>query len=270
MTSAEAPGDKHGTGIDGVPDFWQTLTASGQRCLVLDYDGTLAHFHEDRMKAFPLEGVVELLTAIRDAGRTYLAIMTGRPLHELDALLGDLGIPVSGSQGSEFRFPDGTTQTHLPTEKQEERLQRGLEEARRAAPAERVERKIASVAVHTRGIAEGEARAIERDVRAAWSKDAEAHDLECRRFCGGVELRLKGIDKGTAITVLLDGRPRDSLCVYIGDDNTDEDAFEALRDRGVGIRVGKRDEQTSATGRLSGPEEVRDFLRRWLTATTGQ
>lgn len=270
MTSGETPGERHRTGVDGVPDFWESVSASSRRCLVLDYDGTLAHFHENRMKAFPLKGIVELLIEIRDAGRTYLAIMTGRPLQELDALLGDLAIPVSGSQGSEFRFPDGTTQTHLPTERQEERLRRGSEEARRIAPAERVERKVASVAVHTRGIADEEARAIENDVCAAWSKDAEAYDLECRHFRGGIELRLKGIDKGTAITVLLDGRPRDSLCVYIGDDNTDEDAFEVLRDRGVGIRVGRRDEHTSAAGHLSGPEEVRDFLRQWLIATTGQ
>jgi trehalose 6-phosphate phosphatase len=270
VTVDETETGHRGTGIDGVPEFWQRVASSGHRCLVLDYDGTLSHFHEDRMTAFPLEGVVELLTEIRDAGRTYLAIMTGRPLHELDALLGDLGIPVSGSQGSEFRFPDGTTQTHLPTDRQEERLHKGLEEARLIAPADRVERKVASVAVHTRGIPEDEAGAIENGVCSAWSVDAEAYDLECRRFCGGVELRLKGIDKGTAITVLLDGRSDDSLCVYIGDDNTDEDAFEVLRDRGVGIRVGSREENTLAKGHLGSPEDVREFLRQWLIATTGQ
>ena len=64
----------------------------------------LAPFREDRMRAFPLEGIRELLIEIRDTGKTHLAMMTGRPLDELLALLGDLDVPMSGSQGTEFRF----------------------------------------------------------------------------------------------------------------------------------------------------------------------
>lgn len=255
--------------VGGISDFWQRVEEADHACLVLDYDGTLAPFKENRMQAFPLEGVVELLSEIRDAGRTHLAIMTGRPLSELFALLGDLDIPVSGSQGTEFRFADGTTQTHLPSERQEERFTRAMLEAGSVAPAERVERKIASVAVHTRGLDESEAEIIHKRICDAWSSDAADHELECRYFCGGVELRLRGIDKGTALTTLLEDRPDGTLCVYIGDDETDEDAFEVIRKRGIGIRVGDSREPTSATGWLDDPEAVRGFLQRWLEVTTG-
>jgi trehalose 6-phosphate phosphatase len=272
--SPQSPRDEDGLpptrDIDGIPGFWNAVGASRDRCLVLDYDGTLAPFKEDRMQAFPLEGIPELLADIASTDRTHLAIMTGRPLRELLVLLGDLDIPVSGSQGTEFRFSDGTTQTHLPTPIQEERLVRAEAEARAVAPEDRVERKLASVAVHTRGMPEEEARRLERKLSDIWSTDAHRHDLEVRRFSGGVELRLLGIDKGTALTELLESEEDGVFCVYVGDDETDEDAFRVVRDRGFGIKVGGDDAPTAASGRLAGPEEVREFLRRWLMVTAGK
>jgi trehalose 6-phosphate phosphatase len=51
--------------------------------------------------------------------------------------------------------------------------------------------------------------------------------------------------------------------VYLGDDVTDEDAFRALRDRGIGIFVGEPgdlDRSTAATFTLRSPDEVGRFL----------
>ena len=254
--------------VDGVPDFWDRVRAADDRCLVLDYDGTLAPFTENRVEARPLDGVVDALTEIRDAGETFLAVMTGRPISELLELLGDLGIPVSASQGTEFRWPDGTTQRHEPSEAVDRRLDRAQSEAEAIAPANRVERKLASVALHTRGMPEERAGRLQEAACAVWSLDADDCDLECRRFSGGVELRLKGIDKGTALRALLDGHREDALRVYVGDDETDEDAFEVLLDGGIGIKVGPRGVPTKAHGRLESPEAVRAFLAVWIEVTT--
>lgn len=256
--------------VEGIPGFWKAVAASSQRCLVLDYDGTLAPFREQRMQAFPLDGIPEILCEICATGRTHLAIMTGRPLKELLYLLGDLDIPVSGSQGTEFRFPDGTTQTHLPNERQEQRLVLAEREARALAPPDRVERKVASVAVHTRGMPETRARELEDSLFEEWSAGAGEHELEVRRFSGGVELRLLGIDKGTALERLLEKRGDGMFCVYVGDDETDEDAFRAVRDRGFGIKVGSTGEATEAAGWLPDPVAVKEFLRQWLKTTTGR
>lgn len=253
--------------IVGIPEFWDSTRAASHRCLVLDYDGTLAPFHVDRMKALPLDGVVELLTTIRDETDTYLAIMTGRPLSELLALLGDLDIPVSASQGSEFMYPDGRRESLVPSDRQRLRLDRAEEEARERSPHGRVERKIIGVALHTRGMEPELAKKIEDDVCRAWEVDADEHRLDCRHFNGGIELRIKNIDKGTALSALLDGRPADGLCVYVGDDETDEDALLVLRDSGYGIKVGNPDVPTYARGRLRGPEDVREFLRSWISVT---
>jgi trehalose-phosphatase len=256
--------------VDGIPEFWESVSVALSRCLVLDYDGTLAPFRVDRMKAFPLDGIVELLATIRDETDTYLAIMTGRPLVELLELAGDLDIPVSASQGSEFMYPDGRHETLVPSDRQRERLDRAEKEARDAAPHGRVERKIAGVALHTRGVDPEEAKRIQEHVCGTWESDSHDYGLDCRRFNGGIELRLKNIDKGTALNALLHDQPSDSLCVYLGDDETDEDALLVLRGRGYGIKVGRPDTPTYAQGRLADPVAVRAFLRGWISVTRKQ
>ncbi len=254
--------------IDGIPDFWERVQRAERRSLVLDYDGTLAPFQVDRMRAFPLDGVVDLLVRIRDRSDTYLAMMTGRPMVEIHKLVGDLGIPLSGSHGTEFQYPDGSHRAHLPTHPQQERLIRAEREALELHPGSRIERKIASVALHVRGMDPDEATNVQQELSRVWSADAKEYDLECRRFSGGIELRPRGIDKGTALEALLRDQPPDSLCVYIGDDDTDEDAFRVIRDRGFGIKVGSHGAPTFAQGRLADPFAVREFLKAWTNITT--
>jgi trehalose-phosphatase len=256
--------------VAGVPDFWRRVDEARSRCLVLDYDGTLAPFHEDRMKARPLPGVVELLESIRDDDGTHLAIMTGRPLSELLYLLGDIGVPVSASQGTEFHYPDGTDLRIEPSEDQAERLDGAIREAEELGYGDAVERKNASAALHTRPMSPDEARAAEERIAELWEQDAAKHGLEVRRFLGGVELRVLGVDKGTALLEILGEVPTTTLCVYVGDDETDEDALEVIRDLGIGIKVGSPDRPTHAGGRLASPEAVRAFLSTWIRVTKGR
>jgi trehalose 6-phosphate phosphatase len=52
-----------------------------------------------------------------------------------------------------------------------------------------------------------------------------------------------------------------ALPIYIGDDRTDEDAFRALQERGVGILVSEQSQPTAATYSLRDPLDVEQFLR---------
>ena len=74
-------------------------------------------------------------------------------------------------------------------------------------------------------------------------------------------------DKGKAALWILDALGLDSssaLSFYIGDDVTDEDAFKALKGRGIGILVAEAPRKTAATHILRDTEEVRRFLQEMI------
>jgi len=252
-----------------VPELWERIETAGSKLLILDYDGTLAPFVVDRMEAFPLDGIRTTLQVIRDEGSTHLAIVTGRPVREILALLGDLGVPIAGSQGSEFRYPDGRWFTLLPTAKQCARLVRAEREALEFSPRDRVERKPTSVALHTRGVAEPEARRRVEAVCGLWERDSAEIGFECRRFLGGIEIRLRDVTKGTAVRSIVAGHSRIDAVVYVGDDETDEDAFRELKGTGFSIRVGDMTTITCADALLRDVADVRGFLAQWYELARG-
>jgi trehalose-6-phosphatase len=56
---------------------------------------------------------------------------------------------------------------------------------------------------------------------------------------------------------------RETAAAYLGDDATDEDAFKAIRGRGIGVLVRPQFRATAADFWLKPPEELLEFLERW-------
>ena len=251
--------------------FWRRLRAAPRRFLGLDYDGTLAPFKVDRLAAVPSTGVLQALHAIT-AGSTRVAIISGRRLDEVLTLLGvddaRLDVDVIGSHGYEVRRAGRAPRLVPLSASQATGLTRAAESLKRSA--DRLERKAASLAFHTRGLEPGEAARLEAQAAAIFDAEVTAGQgaLAARPFDGGVELRAVGLDKGTALAELLDDEPDDALCVYLGDDRTDEDAFEVVQRRGgLGVKVGPAVGYTTrATAYLSGCPRVVRFLERWQDA----
>ena len=257
LASAEGPE------VVKVPDFWRRLKLSKRKFLALDYDGTLAPFHPDPMQAFPLPEIPELLKKVSERGYTTLAIISGRPLREILELLGDLAVVIVGSHGREKRNIDGSMKVMEPTGKQRVGLEAALHLAIQEGFEDHLEKKLGSIALHTRPMAAGRAAEVEKIAFEKWSALTLEYDLECMGFNGGVEVRCTGRNKGDVLAELLDLQPSGTFSVYIGDDITDEDAFREISGRGIGIKVGEPTTPTAATGFLASCEEVRDFLRAW-------
>ncbi|HDP24944.1 MAG TPA: trehalose-phosphatase [Deltaproteobacteria bacterium] len=250
--------------IHAIPDFWDRLIHARETLLGLDYDGTLAPFHEDRMDAVPYPGIPPVLKEIRRTTVTEVVIISGRPLSELSSLMGNVGCLLIGSHGFESLSPDGHRDWRNPDDLQKRGLALAKKLGTMDVPGERLEAKIASVAIHTRGLPPDQARRIEERIWTRWKEIGDAYDLEPKRFNGGVELRSRGWDKGNVVRSLLRARPSDIFAVYIGDDETDEDAFSVIRDRGVGIKVGLPIRATAAQGFLADSSQVKLFLEKWL------
>lgn len=251
--------------LEPIPaKLWRMVALARHRLLMLDYDGTLAPFAVAREEARPLPSSVELLRRIAIAGHTNIAIVSGRPLHEVEALLGDLPATFVGEHGWERRAPSGEI-IRRPLELSVAATIDAAEDAARDAGwGVLLERKRAAVVLHTRGLPEHEAVGIQDRCIAAWKPLVTGAHVSLDRIDGGVELRARGRNKGTVVLSLLSQSQPGTLGVFVGDDVTDEDAFEVVRDWGFGVRVGDCDKPTIAQGRLPSCEAVPDFLEEWL------
>lgn len=249
--------------VEGVVDFWEQVLAAEHVSLFLDFDGTLAPFCDDRLQAFPLPGTVDAIKAIDQEERTSVALVSGRPIAEIVLLMGELGTTIVGAHGYEVYRPSGAKHVITIRPEQASILDAAFEEALSIFDPARVERKAASVAAHFRGLDPQSTSEVQQHLERRWRSASVSGLVEFRPFNGGLELRAAGRTKGTAIEELLDVAPAGTLPIYIGDDDTDEDAFAVLEGRGIGIKVGPKDAVTKAIGRVPDCETVRQLLIDW-------
>lgn len=259
------------TSGDAIDTFFGNLSQARECLLLLDYDGTLAPFVENRLQAYPAPGLRELLDQILADSHTRIVLVTGRDSEELTHLLG-LAQPVEiwGCHGREYRGLDGKVRTTGVTPEAQESLREGYEAARAADPrADRSEYKTGCATLHWRGLGEKEKDRLREKVLAVWEPLAERHGFEIKNFDGGIELCVPGRTKGDAVTSLLSEYDDRLPCAaFLGDDLTDEDGFEALGDRGLSVLVRNEPRPTRADVRITMPDGVLDFLQRWYAATT--
>lgn len=256
--------------VDALPAPLEAVlarTAGRRSLLVLDYDGTLAPFRAERMEARPSRPLLPPLRRLAASPLVRLVVLSGRPLSELERLLPLDPLPeLWGAHGWEHRLPDGR-RDDPPVPPPVAALLRAEAGRLGDLPPERLERKVASLALHRRGLPAPEARALEGRVAPRWSALAAEPELELRRFDGGLELRASGRDKGRALSELLAGESPETAACYLGDDETDEDAFRVLLAAGggrgaLGVLVAEEDRETHAACRIA-PRSVRLVLERW-------
>ena len=251
-----------------VEQFLKTVAQTPQSLLLLDYDGTLAPFRQQREQAFPYPGVAPILREIVRGGQTRVVIISGRDTSETIPLLGIQPTPeVWGLHGLQRRRPTGSVETAQIDPPALDALSDadrwlGYQQLRPKA-----EFKTGSIAVHWRGLSEWEIEDLRGRVLLGWKPIAEHAGLELMEFDGGVEIRVPDADKGDVVQVLLSETGPDTPCAYLGDDATDEHAFRAILGRGLSVLVRPRWRQSSAQLWLKPPEELLYFLTQWLDAS---
>lgn len=256
--------------VANVFDFWTRMAIADRRFLGLNYDGTLAPFRANRDEAHPLPGIVDLLRKIGgSSSRTVVAIISGRPVAELESLMGDLPITLIGCHGFETKLSSGEHYILEPSTNQTAGIKKAAFAAFELDLGANLEIKIAGLALHTRGLNFSKARDIETLISTSWSEIASEHQLRCASFNGGIEIRSEGWDKGMAVLDHLTSSGAE-FSVYLGDDQNDEDVFRTLfQGHGVGIKIGGPEEPTTASGHLADCFAVRDFLTMWCSLDPG-
>ncbi|MEH3100027.1 trehalose-phosphatase [Sphingomonas adhaesiva] len=202
--------------------------------LFLDFDGTLVEIADSPDAVEVAARVPALLQRLARALDGRVAIVTGRPVAEVRALLAPAAWPVAGSHGLEIAQVDGTVTAPDRPPALDAALDAAHTLARRH-PGLLVEDKPFGVGLHYRRAPEAgeEAAALADDLAAA-------HDLVVQHGKMVVELRVKGRDKGAAVDLLMaEPARRDTRPVFMGDDVTDEAGFRAARALGgAGVLVG--------------------------------
>ncbi|WP_099023757.1 trehalose-phosphatase [Mycolicibacterium palauense] len=266
-------GDKHMSELPNALDSYGQLIgvfSTREPVVFLDFDGTLSEIVDDPGAATLIDGAAEALTTL--ATLCPVAVLSGRDLADVRERIGVPGLWYAGSHGFEMVAPDGSFHQHDAAAAAIPVLERAAEELRSECgdvPGVLVEHKRFGVALHYRNVAPGRVGKL----IAAVQRAGKRHGL---RVTGGrkvIELRPDvDWDKGTALTWVRDriGDGKRLLPVYIGDDLTDEDAFEAVRSGGLGIVVRSdedNDRKTAAQFTVADPRQVCEFLRRgaaWL------
>lgn len=218
------------------------------------------------MQALPWPGVCERLDRLSGLPSVHLALITGRSARELASLLQlQRSVEIWGSHGREHLASDGayTASELAPAQKAIlSRLDKALSEA---GFESQVERKPASLAAHWRGLPQESATLIEKIARDTFRSAGERSGLQLLVFDGGVEVRSESIHKGHAALHMVTRYPT-AIAAYLGDDTTDEDAFAALRGRGLTLLVRPEPRPSQAAYWLEPPQDLLAFLDAWVAA----
>lgn len=232
--------------------------------LFLDFDGTLVDLAPEPESIVVPPGLVDTLGVLSDYLDGALALISGRPIEQLDRFLHPLHLPVAGVHGAERRSGDGDV-TLLATHPLQHVEQTAAALVARH-PGLRVERKRGSLALHYRHAPELEALCL----RAMEEAVAASPGLTLLRGKMVAEAKPHCATKGHAIEAFLQEPPFAGRSpVFVGDDFTDETGFATVqRLHGIGVKVG--DGPTAARHRVESPAALRDQLRMAAAGSAGK
>jgi trehalose 6-phosphate phosphatase len=225
---------------------------------LLDVDGTLIDIGPSPFEVDVPDALKETLGRLSKLSGGALALVSGRPVRDIDTLFAPLKLPAVGGHGAELRISDGAAISRVgdfpPA------MRRRLVEA--AIPGSGIvfEDKGYSVALHFR-----KAPQYEEQLRSHIAATRAAFpDIQTELLPGKAmfEVKRPGVDKGDGVRAVMGQAPfAGRMPVFIGDDVTDQAAFAALAEfGGKGFSVGY--EFQGVAGMFSSPEQVRRALRR--------
>jgi trehalose 6-phosphate synthase/phosphatase len=266
LRAAHAPAHIRPVDEEDVEAWLGRELAGRPLALFLDYDGTLAPIVDHPSEARLDESMEEALAACAARSDTEVSIVSGRAIADVRARLALTDIAVAGNHGLEVEAPGIPRFEHPDLPHFAERSRQLGEWLRKdSEPGVWVEEKGASLTLHYRQADPHRHAAIaDRAHHIVREAGFQAREALC-----AVEARPPiGWDKGRAVLHLLRERHGPDWSerlrvVYVGDDDTDEDAFRLLLGLGVTFRVGRAERPTLATRRLPNVEAVETLLR-WI------
>ena len=233
--------------------LWNHLEMLVQRCvaheccaLFLDYDGTLTPIVEDPNAAHLSPAMRHALTTLVHHPHYCVSIVSGRAMADLRMRVGGKGLYLAGNHGLEIEGP-GISYEHPEVGRLRPALTalaQAIEGDLEAIPGAWIEDKGLTLSVHFRRVSAARVPEVRTRLLRSAGPGIDAGLFALRTGKAVLEIRPRvQWSKGEAVRWILEQirlqRPAASvLALYLGDDDTDEDAFRVLDSAGVGIVVG--------------------------------
>lgn len=234
------------------------FTEAKSRVLFLDYDGTLQRFYDNPQAASPDKELYGLLDNMAEDKKTKLVLVSGRDRETFNRWFGNKKYTLIAEHGAWLKEVDKGWVERKPVHTEwKENILPVLESYVDRTPGSLIEEKTYSLVWHYRraDIELGVLRALElvHDIsNLIFNQDLEI--LEGKKV---VEIKVSGINKGTAASEFLYGNSSDFI-MALGDDWTDEFLFKELPEQSHTVKVGS--ENSAAKYYLNNYKEVRSFL----------
>ena len=252
-------------------EFFKSDLKEKELLLFLDYDGTLAAIAATPQEAFLPPETRETLDALSRDSTCRVVIVTGRALADVRKRIGLKKVTYIGNHGFEIHGPDTHFQNNCFPRVRDvfRKLFSEFDKKFRDLPGVILEDKGMTLSVHYRQVEEKRQPLFERRFHAIVSPFVEQNEIKVYKGKKVYEVRPPvEWDKGKVVLWMLKEYQtmmgnKKTVTVYIGDDETDEDAFRALSEKAITVRVG-HSTSSKAQYYLEDTHQVAEFLKAVL------
>ncbi len=234
----------------------------------MDYDGTLTPIVRDPQKGFLSPKYREVIASLLSDGKNFVCIISGRAVDQLMGFIGLKGVVLAGNHGMEIAGPnisyvnDGALRAKPLLGEIAEMLKWKLSDFEGVL----VEDKGLTVSVHYRMVPAKRQPSLKRFFYREMERFLASNLIVVTRGKRVLEVRPNVVwNKGCAVEWIL-AYLSDHLLkekhypIYMGDNETDEDAFRTLKDRGLTVLVSPQKRASDAAYFIKSVEEAYQFL----------
>ena len=257
--------------FDNLSYVKERIENSKNIMLFLDYDGTLADFNKDSMKALPSEEIKQLLKTLIEKPEIKPIIVTGRNKERIRKLLDLKGLEYVCSHGFEMDYSDFELNISDDDKKTINDIFRHVKEEFSDKIKDMNMKGDIGINFNYRPY-NGDCREIKRKFIEIVKRYDVNKRLRIMKLSKAINVIPKSWNKGKAVEFILEKHTtKGTLPFFFGDDFTDEDAFNVLKDTGITIYV-KNDEKRESKAEffVNNPDEVLRALETLFNKTIGK
>jgi len=245
-----------------IAEIREAFHTASRRCILLDYDGTLAPYNNIPSQATPSAELLQLLHDLARDPSNELVIISGRDADTLEKWLGHLPLSLVAEHGASIRRKGAAWKEQMVmNDEWKDQIRPLMQLFVDRCAGSFIEEKKSTLVWHYRNTHPELGFTRSRELRNSLLQLLANTPLQVIDGNKVLEVRMAGVDKGIASMGLIATMDADFI-LCMGDDVTDEDMFRLLRDKGYTIKVGRSN--TAAQYTLQSQRDVFPFLRHFL------